>query len=438
MLPSFPKIDPRILAILKQFPGAQQTPGAQPGDMAQPAVAAQAPPPEQPDARSLIQKIQMGIPAGIRSARDAVMPEPTGLAGLLSPDDVGSARGRGVLDFGLSMLANATGQNGGNAPSLGQALQAGVGAARSGYKDTMDTTIGNRMTGLQLGTQAHILQARQAIGKFLEGHMNGDMPTQMGALRQAYMMAAAVGDHETMKTLSPLLEKDPGLLNKEPQVVPAGGRSVLLDPITHQPIGVIPHTATPMSDDTRDFRQGAADARNESIAMRRDQQAAQREARMVSQYEVMTKPFAQAAINVQALNENRHGAMLGDPVAQQTALQDFIKLNLPGQMVTAGELHQYASLMGLGDKGAQLLQKLEHGTPLSTQQMRLIYQHADGLVAERRKAANYLRKQMQARGAKYNIDPEAFVDHFGFLDDAPVAPAATGAAAVDRHLRKDY
>jgi hypothetical protein len=31
-------------------------------------------------------------------------------------------------------------------------------------------------------------------------------------------------------------------------------------------------------------------------------------------------------------------------------LQDFIKLNLPGQIVTAGELHNYAGLMGLGDK----------------------------------------------------------------------------------------
>lgn len=383
-----------------------------------PQMSAPPSPPQQPSFLDRLMESVAHVPAD-------------GLGGLLSPDDVRGARHRALLDAGLSLLANSHGVNGGNAPSLGQALQQGVSAARQGANDAVDTSVKEKQIGMQMGMQQHVLAARRSIGQFIAQNMTGDRVNDFATLRKAYMMSAAVGDQESMKALSPYLEKDPGIQNREPQAIPAGGKTVLLDPVTHQPMGEIQHTPAPMSDETRAFREEAAAMRQQSIDMRTEQQRAQREARFVAQYETMSKPFAQAAINVQALNENRYGAMHGDPIAQQTALQDFIKLNLPGQMVTAGELHQYASLMGLGDRGTQLLQKLEKGTPLSATQMRLIYQHADGLVKARKKAADYLRTQMQKRGAGYGIDPDAFVDHFGFLSDGDAgaeAPAAGGSS----------
>lgn len=162
-------------------------------------------------------------------------------------------------------------------------------------------------------------------------------------------------------------------------------------------------------------------------ATRADNVSTRNESRIVTQYTNATKKYSQTADAIQAINENRAGALRGDPIAQQTLLQDFIKLNLPGQQVTAGELHHYADLMGLGDKAGQLLQKLQQGSPLSQTQVKLILGHADNLVAERRKGLGYIRDQFAQRATREKVDPQALVDWFGFLPDGATAPPPSGA-----------
>lgn len=160
--------------------------------------------------------------------------------------------------------------------------------------------------------------------------------------------------------------------------------------------------------------------------MRKDAQSARNEARIVQQYTAATKKYSQTADAIQAIAENREGALRGDPIAQQTLLQDFIKLNLPGQIVTSGELHTYAGLMGLGDKAGQFIQRLQQGSPLSQQQVNLILGHADNLVTERRKGLNYIRDQYASRAQKQGVDPESLVDWFGFLPDGRAPESGSG------------
>jgi hypothetical protein len=72
-------------------------------------------------------------------------------------------------------------------------------------------------------------------------------------------------------------------------------------------------------------------------------------------------------------------------------------------------------LMGLGEKGEQLLNKLRQGTPLGTEQIKLILSHADNLAVARREAHANLRKQYTDRGARSGVPEEAFPDWFSFL-----------------------
>jgi hypothetical protein len=169
--------------------------------------------------------------------------------------------------------------------------------------------------------------------------------------------------------------------------------------------------------------------RDAFLASRKDAALSRIEARLVQQYQASTHKYSQTADAIQAINENREGALRGDPIAQQTLLQDFIKLNLPGQIVTAGEIHNYAGLMGLGDKAGQLLNKLEKGSPLSQEQIQLILSHSDNLIKERQKGLNYIRNAYAERGKREGVDPQAFVDWFGFLPQE----TTTGLASPDSH-----
>lgn len=433
-------IDPRILKLLSQFPGIQQTSGQGGGPpVGGPMAPAQQPqlqqPGPMPDNRSWIDKLKDGA----QGALSNYLPAPAGMGGLLSDDEVGAARKRGLSDFGLSMLANAHGQSGGNAPSFGQALQSSVGAGRQGYEGNIDSMLKGKLTGMQLGQQAQILRGRQSIGQYLMKSMDADQPTQMKALRSAYMMAAALGDHETMKTLSPLLEKDPGLDKPTFSHVDQGDKVVIVDP--RDPTKVLatyPKSKVPMSDEARASMEMSLGLRRESLDARMEQQAAGRESRMVTQYDQNTKRMQAQAIALQSLNEMRTGAFQGDPVSQQTALQDYIRLVLPGQIVSQGELHKYANQLGLGQKGEQLLAGLDNGRPLHPSVIKSIYDHADKLAVAAHSAGNYYRKQFQQRGAKYQIDPEAFIDHFGFLDQTEEKKAPVGAHIVDRYLKREY
>lgn len=204
--------------------------------------------------------------------------------------------------------------------------------------------------------------------------------------------------------------------------VDAGNRVEMRDPVTGNLVETISKGAAPVSPEVQAMRVMTA-------GQRQDAMTARNEARIVQQFNMATKPHAATAATIQAINENRYGALNHDPIAQQTLLQDFIKLNLPGQIVTAGELHNYAGLRGLPDQVRQILQKYKSGDPLSEAQVKQILGHADNLIAERRKAFNYVRGEYSKRAEREGVDSQALVDPYGFLDEG--TPATSGNAPVN-------
>lgn len=346
--------------------------------------------------------------------------------GFLSPDDQKTARDSGMMDLGLSLLAGAHGTDGGNAPSVGQALLGAVDHARNAYGQASQTAVQNQM----LGTQRHILAGRNAIGQFLAENMTGSQDQQMQAIRQAYMMATAIGDTETAKALQGIVEKGmdaPSLLS-----VANGGETHLVNPKTGQDVRVMQHTPTPMSDEARQAHEDSVQLRLASLQNRMDQQSFQRAQMMVGQFEQVAKPQVDAAQALGTLYSQKTAALRGDALAQMDALLAFVKLQHPNAVVRPTELHMYANTMGLGDKAQQLIMKLEKGSPLSTGQMLQIYHLTDELARQRSKEFGTKLRAYQQRATAHGVDASIFINPF---DDLPApAPATSGVNGVTRWL----
>lgn len=433
--------DPRMRAALGGLPGIQQTQGGglMGGAPLAPAHMPQlaAPTGDQPPP-SLWQRIK----AGLSGAANGMMPAPAGLGGLLSNDDIHHARKMAMLQMGLSLMGNARGQGGHNAPGLGQALQQGVQTGQQAYGEGIGQIVQGIGAGAQLRQQQRVLAGRQRISEQY-GPQPTDSPTQRAdKLRSMYQAFMANGDFEGAKAME---HSAPELFKPETdrpyQHIDQGDKVVIVDPRDPKRVlATYPKSKMPLSDEAKASLEASLGLRRESLDAREEQQRSGREARMVSQYDQNTKAMQQQATALQSLYEMRAGALKGDPVSQQTALQDFIRLVLPGQVVAQGELHSYAGQLGLGDRVALEMEKLDHGQPLGEKTMRSIFKHVDELAKAARSRATYYRSAFQKRGEKYAIDPEAFIDHFGFMDAPGYEPTsdapAPGSSASIRQFEK--
>jgi hypothetical protein len=85
-----------------------------------------------------------------------------------------------------------------------------------------------------------------------------------------------------------------------------------------------------------------------------------------------------------------------------------------------------------------LNKRLEQGSPLSQEQIELILSHSDNLIKERKKGLNYIRNAYAERGKREGVDPQAFVDWFGFLpqDDEEGNGPTTATPAAHRKARR--
>lgn len=395
-------------SLLGPLPSIQQTPGLLgPGldthvfdmtPMDQPQMP-QPPMPQPPQAPpqpppSLWDRIQARL-----------MPAPAGLDALLSPADLHAARGRGVLDLGLSLLANSSGTNGGNAPSLQQALAAGVGQMRDSYDNTLNRTLQTRSMGQQLESQRSLLMGRKAIGQFLQQNMTGDQKNDFAVLRKAYMMAASINDTESMKALSPLLEKDPGLTTRPPLMVPAGGDTMILDPNSLKPLADVKHTPSPVDPSVLDARSAA-----------RTNAQLQHENMFVNSYRADPdiKYGTSVAQVAGQLNALRPAALQGDPFAQFQALEAALRLRNPemNRQPNPQDYKQLASSIGLVGRARKLLENYQQGTILPSSAMRRLYETSDNMVRQGKARYDAARAHYKSRLPVWGLDESLIPDVF--------------------------
>lgn len=432
-------IDPRIARIaglLGPMPEIQQTPGTgllSPNAPLAPAVMPAMPQPApMPDNRTLWKKVQDGAVA----ARDRLTAIPESIEGLLSSDDTERAHRRGLLDMGLSLLSDARGVNGGNAPSFGQALASGVGAARQGAEQSAMGSLQGGQLAQQLAQQRFILGARQVIAQ-IYGPRPGDTQEQTeDKMRKAVAAYSAIGDFQSLAALKDAM---PQLFKERPipkyQHVDMGDRIGIVDQ-SGQVVRTYPKGRVPMSPEAQAMMEANLGLRQDAAADREDNRRFTRERALVQQYEGATKPITDATQALQTLYSMKDAALAGNAMAQQNALLAFIKLQHPNAVVRPSEIHTYAGLMGLGDKAGQLIQKLEKGTPLSQAQIASIYSQVVGLHTAWKGRYDAYRKDFVDRALQYGIDPRVFTDPFATLP-APsgvAAPAATSSASIRQFL----
>jgi len=168
--------------------------------------------------------VPTGKPAGtglLDRLKSNLMPDAQGLqqAGLISPDELDSARDQGFMNIGLSLLANSGPKTADQAvrpfQALGQAIQAGQGAyqgavqnaaaLRSAGQDyqTKQQELAMRKTALE--KQQNLDTARhEIISKYPVPTNPADMPEWLTNVLPRFI---EVGDDETVGQLSPLYTK---------------------------------------------------------------------------------------------------------------------------------------------------------------------------------------------------------------------------------------
>lgn len=328
-----------LAAMLGKTPGIQQAtatgaPGVNTG--AAPAAMPQMtpPPPPQPPP-TLWQRIQQNL-----------MPTPGGLAGVLTDSDISHARGRGLLDMGLSLLANAQGQGGGNAPGFGQALQAGVGAMRQGYGEDMNTALQGRVQGMQL-KQQDIRQ--RVLDRLREQYPNF---AQMSSAQQRQAIQGIFGEmlaNGLFDEAGKIASVIPGLSQPGSATKPVwedfGGYKALMTPDGHE-IMRVKKTPTPRDPNAPD-----------SAEQLRQSRRITSEQHLTDDYNKDTKTFRELGMVLSNAVSALPAALSGDGAAQTNVLYAFVKAMDPNSAVREGEIGLVQAAAGLRDRAIQILQK---------------------------------------------------------------------------------
>lgn len=161
--------------------------------------------------------IQPAAPAPKQSLWDRiqsmVMPQ-TGLAEMLSPEQMAEAHRHGLLSGGLAMMAASRGIGGGNAPSLGQALAGGVDAAQAGSQGYANQLVQGMMQASQAHEYNRVLNARETMRAMFAPKAGETAEQTRDRIAQMYAYAL-MQDSETAKEMAPAmrgvmtLQKDP-------------------------------------------------------------------------------------------------------------------------------------------------------------------------------------------------------------------------------------
>jgi hypothetical protein len=321
-------------------------------NMLPPAQAAQMP---QSPHIGLLQQLKLDpmgtIGRGFSRLGDAIAPLPPGMEGLLSPAQQAAARKRGLLDFGLSMLANSRGQGYGNAPSFGQALAAGVQAGRQGSAGQITEGLQNQQGALQMAQQLRVMQTRQMMQQLPPLSMNASQDQIAQRVKLMFALATQSGDTEMLGKLSEAMKSFTSSGSGRPITVNAGDRELLVGqdgkPIAEFPKGAPPETA--------------AQAHAAAVADRKTQ-LAEETRRQGLQRQFLRDPavqnFAKAKPAWEALLAAIHTPTLLTPAM---LMDSFGRINNPGYALQVSQQDAIKGLGSIGDRLRMWMEKNKSG-----------------------------------------------------------------------------
>lgn len=380
-------------------------------------------PPQQP---SLWQRLKAGAPDLLKSIQDRAFPVPTGLQGLLSPDDVQSARHRGALDFGLSLLAQSGPHNGqpgtGLLPAIGNAGK----DAQAGFEGGIQNAMGAMTAGLGTAQQLRILQARDQIGKQFPPVANEQPAQTIDRLRKMYAAYVGAGDTEMASKIGDVVGKlgeDPRFLMmknyKEPIRVTNGDHEDLYNPYDPtQKIGSVPHSPAPITpaEKARFDREDVNQLFTKEQGLQKD-------------FTEETKNYrdvAQAYGNLKSLSD---ASLRGDPKAQLGVLESYMKMVNPGASIRPGVIQVASAASGLSDKFAHAYNDiLAHGAK-GNAEMRFYLNDAEKVLKSQRDQYQKVETQTRSRADRWGVDPSHVVND-------PFAGITTSTAPSSARIRQ--
>jgi hypothetical protein len=366
-----------------------------------------------PDFGGLLSRIGSGIRSGINTAEDHLMPEPKGLEGLLSPEDIATARRQGMMNLGFSLLGDQS-------PHFGEALAHGLQSAQGGYGNAVNQTVQTQMVGQDVRQKMNILKARQQIAQQFPPRQ-GESPAQtidrMKGMFAAYLNA---GDLESAGKLGEVLKsigKDaagPAL-----QHVDAGNKILVVDPHTGQTIREIPKGPAPKDP-------------NAPVAAA-DHYRAEQTNKILDDFRTESADFRKASSGYEVLK----GALAHPGLAQPFAVLDaYARVVNPGAVVRQGTMQVLQEMGSYDQKMRRWLDMAQKGQ-WPPDMLQSIKATIDGIMDEHRSTYREMRKRALERGRRSGVDLDALIDNPESSTSTATAPtAATGASSrVSRFMK---
>lgn len=125
-----------------------------------------------------------------------VMPTSRAYQGILTPQEVGEARRRGLMTMGLSMLANSGPVDGHNTVSTAQALGQGAMQGLGAYDQQQQQQLAQLGQAVQMRQNAHILAVRSQAQQMFQPQQGETQPQMLQRLAQQSAFLGANGDKD--------------------------------------------------------------------------------------------------------------------------------------------------------------------------------------------------------------------------------------------------
>jgi hypothetical protein len=359
-----------------------------------------------------------------------------GMEGVLSPEQLDSARASGITQLGLSLMGGSPNQAAGPM-TLTQQLASAIGQGQGAFRDATGAASSAMQLQEQQRQQAEartekerVMQARQRIaGKYPPAP--NETPEQTARrLNQILGDLVTEGvDKEAIGSLSGYLAANNALLrDRQPEPMePLDETPNVIDPETGKPAVRFRDRNTgdvwyePMSKEPSMAQQGA-----------QDQRLYQRERDLARDYATMAKQYGPVAEYYANANASRSEALKGNAIAQHSLIFNYMHVLEPTSIVREGEYAAVARRNGMDERIANIVNLLDKGQFMPTSMVGQVLDELDRLVKVKRPALGNKMDQFRRRAERWGVDPSNVIFDPFYGSGAPegqvIPPPTEGGA----------
>jgi hypothetical protein len=382
--------------------------------------------------RSPMGNVPMRGPGILQRIMAGLMPIPSALEGMMSPQDIQAARKQGLLSLGASLLESGGPVVGAPAPSLGQAIGRALGAGQQG----MQGALGNTMQMRQFAAEQQEAQKKQAMEQQREAlrkqitekyPIDPNAPPQVMArqLQGMYNEFIRIGDMESAGKIGEVLKSQSDLLGGgKPQMPeffnrPGAGGTVRINP--DGTTSDLPYVAPP--------QQGAAPG---SVSERERLNSTEAKS-IYDDFRADTKSLQDAAIAYSVIQGSKDGTNPAQPIA---LLYAYARLLDPGSVVREGEIATLQKMGAVDDKVRRAIQFAASGT-LPQDIIDYVVRQAGSVMEQRRSMFNTFRGTALQRAKRAGLDMSQLLNdpYAGFAPTTSRTPGTGSADTVRKFLK---